>query len=108
MENESPEARRAPRKNLRARAQVAAPAEPVQNGWTVDVSVSGVCIMLAEQVQNGAKCVIRFEVPVDTQKKIVQAAATAVYCVCVGRQGFRVGFHFSEPDPVRTNTIKAL
>ena len=65
-------------------------------------------MMLGEQVGSGAVCSIRFEIPEGRKTRIVQASAIAVYCVCVGQQGFRVGFHFSAADPARTQLINAL
>lgn len=109
MITDSVETRRVvPRKPLRARAQVAAPGAAVQNGMTVDLSASGVSIMLAEQVANGALCTLRFEMPVAGKTHVVQATAIVVYCVCVGQKGFRIGFHFNLVDHARTQLINSM
>jgi hypothetical protein len=109
MANDSPDIRRVtPRKPLRARAQVAAPGAPVQSALTVDVSVSGVSLMLPEQLATGAACQIRFEIPVGGKTHVVQGSAKVVYCVCVGQKGFRAGFQFTDADQARTQLINAL
>jgi hypothetical protein len=109
MTADSPDARRTtPRKPLRARAQVAPPGSSVQSGMTVDVSASGVSLMLDEQIASGAVCSIRFEMPVAGKTHVVQATAIAVYSVCVGQKGFRVGFHFNKADPARMQLINTL
>lgn len=109
MISDLPETKRAnPRSRLRERAQVALPGEPVLGGTTIDVSTSGVSIMVHEQIPGGAACWVRFEIPDGGRKNIVQAQAKAIYSVCVGEQGFRVGFQFTFKDPERTQLINAL
>lgn len=109
MDSDLPETKRAaPRTRLRERAQVAVPGEPVLGGTTIDISTSGVSIMVHEQITSGAACWVRFEIPDGGGKNIVQAQARAIYCVCVGQQGFRVGFQFTFKDPERTRRINAL
>ena len=64
--------------------------------------------MLQESVANGTACQLRFEIPTGRKKEVVQALAKAVYCVCVGQKGFRIGFQFSGADPARKALINAL
>lgn len=109
MISDSPEARRVtPRNRLRERAQVALPGADVLGGTTIDISTSGVSIMVHEQIANGTACWVRFEIPDGGTKNIVQAQAKAIYSVCVGEQGFRVGFQFTFKDLERTQLINAL
>lgn len=93
---------------MRARGQVAATGTPVQSGVTIDISVDGISMMLAAQVADGAACHIRFEIPDGGATKVIQASAKVTYCVCVGQQGFRVGFNFSAIDHSRSQLINAL
>ena len=109
MISDAPETKRVnPRSRLRERAQVALPGAAVLGGTTIDISTSGVSIMVHEQIANGTECWVRFEIPDCGRKNIVQAQAKAIYSVCVGEQGFRVGFQFIFKDVERTQLINAL
>ena len=102
------EVQRVTRHPMRGRAQVALPNQSVLSGHTLNVSVDGVCILLEDQIPQGASYPIRFEMIINGKVDVITALARAVYGVFASQGGFRVGFQFKEDDPKRTTLIKKL
>lgn len=102
------EVQRLTRYPMRGRAQVALPNKRVFSGHTLDISVGGVCILLDDQIPQGASYPIRFEITVNGKIDVITALAKAVYGVFASQGGFRVGFQFNEKDPQRTALIQRL
>lgn len=98
----------APRKVLRCRAKVMLDrGRPPMMGKTVDISVSGICIMLEGSLATGESCVISFEAPVKGTMRKVMASAKAVYSICSG-DSFRTGFQFVQLDAANTSIINEI
>jgi hypothetical protein len=103
-----PDIRIAPRKVLRCRAKVMiSGGRPPLNGRTVDISTSGICIMLEAPLQAGESCVISFEAPVKGTIRKVMVSANAVYSIYSG-EAFRTGFQFVQLDAASTSIINEL
>lgn len=103
-----PETRIATRKVLRCRAKVLLNGgRPPLMGRTVDISLSGISLMLGESLPAGESCVVAFETPVNGNMKRVIASVKAVYSIC-GADGFRVGFQFVNLDMANTAIINSI
>lgn len=103
-----PDTRIAPRKVLRCRAKVMLNGgRPPLMGRTVDISTSGICLMLDGPLVAGESCVIAFEAPVKGTMRKVMASAKAVYSICSG-EGFRIGFQFVQLDAATTSIINEI
>lgn len=76
-------------------------------GRTVDISISGICIMLDTPLATGESCVIAFEAPVKGAIRKVMVSAKAVYSICSG-DGFRIGLQFVQLDAASTSIINDI
>lgn len=102
------ETRIAPRKILRVRAKVMLNGgRPPVMGRTIDISTSGISVMLEDSLAAGESCVIAFEAPIRGTIRKVMASAKAVYSIC-GADGFRTGFQFVQLDAANTSIINEL
>ncbi len=101
------EARVATRKVLRCRAKVMVTGVPVLPARTVDVSVSGISLLLEQSLPSGQSCVVAFETPVRGTLRRIIASAKVVYSVC-GADGFRLGFQFVQLDAGNTALITEI
>lgn len=104
----SAEARIAPRKAIRCRAKIVLDDKISLDARTVDISSSGICMILAEQLPAGRACLIAFDIPINGKMRKIRAVAKAVYSICSGTEGFRVGFQFVQVDAATTMTITEL
>ncbi|MGZ3159195.1 MAG: PilZ domain-containing protein [Burkholderiaceae bacterium] len=103
-----PETRVAPRKVLRCRAKVMlSGGRPPMMGRTVDISLSGICIMLEAPLPAGESCVIAFEASVNGTMRRVMASAKIVYSIFSG-EGFRIGLQFVQLDAANTSIINEI
>lgn len=103
-----PDTRIAPRKVLRCRAKVMLNGgRPPMIGRTVDISISGICLMLEAPLTAGQSCVIAFEAPVNGTMRKVMVSAKAVYSIC-GNEGFRIGLQFVQLDAANTSIINQI
>jgi hypothetical protein len=97
--------REAARRPLRGPALVLLPGQPGRLGRTVDVSETGVCVMLPEGLPETTECLVGFEVPDrNGVRKRVQARARVVHSVLStqGGDGFKIGMQFLQvPDETR-------
>lgn len=82
------EARRHPRYKLEIEAQVYPRNAPVIRGRTVDISQSGISIMLRDEVAIGEVVRLEFALPL---------ADIDVHAVARQRNAFRYGFEFVDP-----------
>lgn len=101
------EGRVASRKILKVRARVVLQSGGNFPGRTVDISISGICVMLESPVQPGQVCMILFENLVKGVLKQVSASGKVVYCIC-GKDGFRTGFQFNQLTPANTAVINDI
>ena len=99
------ETRIAPRKLIRSRAKVGLENGPTLSGRTVDISMTGICVMVDGPINPGHVCMIAFEATVQGKPMMVTVMAKTVYSIC-GRDGFRTGFQFMKVKP-ETNAILA-
>lgn len=99
--------REAVRRPLRSPALVLLPGQPGRVGKTLDVSETGVCVMLTEMLPGGTQCLVGFELPDRTgARKRVQSKARVVHSVLSTQgDGFKVGMQFVEPP---AETCRAL
>ncbi|NRF67378.1 PilZ domain-containing protein [Aquincola sp. S2] len=88
--------REAVRRSLRSPALVLLPGQPGRIGKTVDVSETGVCLMLPEGLPGGTQCMVGFELPDKAgARKRVQSKARVVHSVLSNLgDGFKIGMQF--------------
>jgi c-di-GMP-binding flagellar brake protein YcgR len=103
----SEENRVAPRKILRVRARVVVQGGATLNGKTVDISASGICILVEGPVPVGHTCMIIFDAMVKGAPKQVNATGKVVYSI-FSRDGFRTGFQFNQLTPANTALINDI
>lgn len=96
------------RKVCRSRATLAVLDRPPIDAWTVDISVDGMSLMLAEPIDSGQYCVIKFEVTIDEEVKLFSAIAKSIYSVCSSTGQFRTGLQFHELNAANAAIINAL
>jgi c-di-GMP-binding flagellar brake protein YcgR len=96
--------REAVRRSLRSPALVLLPGQPGRVGRTVDVSETGLCVMLPDGLADGVECLVGFELPDRAgARKRYQARARVVHSVLSNQgDGFKVGMQFVQmPDDTR-------
>lgn len=76
-------------------------------GRTVDISISGICIMLDAPLAAGESCVIAFEVPLNGTIRKLMVSAKSVYSI-FGGEGFRTGLQFVQLDAANTSIINEI
>lgn len=104
---EPEEARVAPRKVLKVRSRVIMQNGPTLQGKTLDISISGICVMVDGPIPAGHLCMIIFDTLIKGIPKQVSATAKAVYSIC-GKEGFRTGFQFSQLTPANATVISGI
>ncbi|HJV74851.1 MAG TPA: PilZ domain-containing protein [Noviherbaspirillum sp.] len=104
----SSETRSAPRKALRAHARVVLPGAAPLRAKTIDVSMGGVSIIVAEQIPVGQKCTVAFEAPFNGTMVRVVAVARIVYSILKGTDGYRTGMQFVEIDEANNRALAGL
>lgn len=97
-----------PRKVLRCLALVALPGATPLRGKTLDVSLDGVSIMLADQLTVGQVCSVGFEAPLNGRMVRITSPARAVYSILHGTDGFRTGFQFERMDAANSKLLAEL
>jgi methyl-accepting chemotaxis protein len=86
----------APRKPLHVPATLVVPGSSPVHVRTVDVSVSGICIMTPDPLESGQRCEISFKVPVNGVESNVTVVAQSVYSIHSGADGFKTGMRLVE------------
>jgi methyl-accepting chemotaxis protein len=86
----------APRKPLHVPATLVVPGSSPMHVRTVDVSVSGICIMTPDPLESGQRCEISFKVPVNGVESNVTVVAQSVYSIHSGADGFKTGMRLVE------------
>ncbi len=77
-------------------------------GKMVDISVSGVCIMMDAPLPIKRTCNLECEVFYQGQRQLFSTQAVSVYGVLAGTAGFRVGFQFGARSPDAVRVIELL
>jgi hypothetical protein len=101
------ETRAAARKILRCRARVGLQTGVALNARSIDISISGMCLMVDGPLSAGQSCMLMFETPIKGVPKQINVVAKVVYSIC-GSDGFRAGFQFVQPSATNTALINAL
>ena len=102
------EVQRVTRYPLRGRVQVAISSQLVLSGYSRDISLGGICVLLQDQIPLNAVYPVRFEMAVKGKIHIITARAKSIYGVFASGGGFRVGLAFNDDDPYRSELIKSL
>jgi len=102
------EPRGAARKLLHAQARVALPGGAVLRGKTIDLSLSGVSLLVAEQIPVGQVCPVAIETLLNGKAVRITARAKIVYSILKGTDGYRTGMHFVEIDAANHHTLAEL
>ncbi|WP_147376745.1 PilZ domain-containing protein [Noviherbaspirillum saxi] len=97
-----------PRKIMRCQAIVVIPGVTPISARTLDISLGGVSIVIAEQLRVGQECKVGFEAPLNGKTVRVMGAAKVVYSILSGADGFRVGMQFLKLDPANHKTVAEL
>lgn len=96
------------RKILRCSAKIVLNNATRIKGRTIDISMSGISLMLDEPIGIAQQCSISFEAPAGGRVVKVDVTAKSLYCTCVGTDGFRVGFQFDQRNEASVKTIRQL
>ena len=96
------------RKILRCSAHVILTNSTLVKAKTIDISMSGISLMLDEPLATSQQCMISFEAPANGKIVKVAVAARSVYCTCVGTSGFRVGFQFDQRNEAGIKSVRLL
>jgi len=105
---EQKDARTAARKVLRCPARLMLGDAAAIKGRTIDISMTGVSIMLDEPIAVGRPCTLVFDPPVNGKLVKISIPGKAIYCTCVGTSGFRVGMQFAPQDAAMAKLIRQL
>ena len=102
------ETRSTPRKTLRAPARVILPGLAPLKAKTMDISLGGISVIMAEQLPAGQTCTVAFEAPLKGNMVRVVAVAKIVYTILKGIEGYRTGMQFVEIDAANNKTLVEL
>ncbi|HXA48518.1 MAG TPA: PilZ domain-containing protein [Burkholderiaceae bacterium] len=78
----------------------------LKSAVTIDISTGGLSLTLPEALEVGLACAISFDVPSMENKQRTLIRGTVASCVDKGADGFRIGVHYVEPDPVSKQLIQ--
>lgn len=93
---------------LHGRVQVAVSGQHIVSGYTRDISVGGICVLLQDQIPVNVVYPIRFEMLIKGKVHVITAQAKSIYGVFASGGGFRVGLAFKGEDPNRSELINSL
>jgi len=96
------------RKTLRCSARIILNNAMQIKARTIDISMSGISLMLDEPIATSQQCSIAFEASAGGRLLKINVAAKSMYCTCVGTSGFRVGFQFDQKTEATVKTIRLL
>lgn len=102
------EARMEARKVLRCAANVILKDGLVVKARGIDLSMSGISLMLEEPIPISQQCMLDFEAPANGKIVKINVGVRSIYCTCVGTSGFRVGFQFDRTNEVIAKSIRQL
>lgn len=86
------------------------PGQPGRLGKTVDVSETGICVLMPEGLPGGTECMVGFELPDKSgARKRVQSRARVVHSVLSHQgDGFKVGMQFVQPPPETQRALESF
>jgi hypothetical protein len=80
----------------------------VLTGKAIQISNSGVGLLLDRTVREGETALVRVDALVDGNPLRLQARTSVVGCTCVGMDGFRISLRFEELDEDAQNAVDSL
>lgn len=102
------ELRKSVRKVLLSHAIFVSQNLRVKSAVTIDISTGGLSLTIPQALEIGQACAISFDVPGQKQsKQRTLISGTVASCVDKGVDGFRIGVHYAESDPVSKQLIQA-
>jgi c-di-GMP-binding flagellar brake protein YcgR len=104
----SSETRSYPRKVVRCSAMIAIPGSAVMRGRTIDVSLGGLSLTMADQLPTGQQCDVAFDPLFNGAPHRIIAKAKVVYCILSGKEGFRIGLQFVSLDAENNKLLAQL
>jgi c-di-GMP-binding flagellar brake protein YcgR len=78
----------------------------LKSAVTIDISTGGLSLFLPEALEVGVACAISFDVPSTENKQRTLIRGTVASCVDKGADGYRIGVHYVEPDPISKQLIQ--
>ncbi len=102
------ETRSFPRKIMRCHAAVVIPGAAPLRARTLDVSLGGLSLIMAEQLPIGQECTVGFEAPLNGNMVRIAANAKVIYSILSGADGFRIGLQFVRLDAANNKTLAEL
>lgn len=80
----------------------------VITGKAIQISSSGVGLLMDRLIREGEIALVRIDALVDGNPVRLQARTSVVCCTCVGMNGFRISLRFQELDEDAQNAVDAL
>lgn len=108
QQDQNAEARVAERKKVSGRARVNVAGGSTVSGKTIDISLSGVCILMEDMLPSKKLCSLEFDIFHVGTRYVFGVQAVSVYSVLVSGKGFKVGFQFGPRGPAAQTAISAL
>lgn len=102
------ETRSFPRKLLRAHARIALPGCAPLSAKTIDISLGGTCLIVADQIPVGQVCTVAIETLLNGKVVHITALARVIYSILKGTDGYRTGLQFIEIDAANNKTLAEL
>ena len=78
----------------------------LKSAVTIDISTGGLSLTLPQALEIGLACAISFDVPSMQNKQRTLIRGTVASCIAKGDEGYRIGVHYVEPDPVSKQLIQ--
>lgn len=79
----------------------------LKSAVTIDISTGGLSLTIPEALKIGQSCAISFDVPGKQSKQRTLIRGTVASCIAKGAEGYRIGVHYIETDPVSKQLIEA-
>lgn len=77
-------------------------------GKAVQISSSGVGLLMDRMIKEGETALVRVDALVNGNPVRLQARTSVVGCTCVGMDGFRISLRFQELDDDAQSAVDAL
>ena len=78
----------------------------LKSAVTVDISTGGLSLIVPEPLEIGRACAISFDVPGEASMERTLIQGTIASCVAK-EDGYRIGVHYVQSDPVSKQLIQA-
>jgi hypothetical protein len=80
----------------------------ILDGKAIQISASGVGLLLARSVRDGEIGLVRVDAFINGNPVLLQTRVSVVCCTCVGMEGFRISLRFESMDEDALNALDAL